>query len=103
MPRQRIHDAAAVHAENSGPVTERSAESETYGTHREYPDVTQGASRESRRGKCRPKRCTVRKTLKLTPQHAAWLEELATASGTTGCVFLKGLLIGAYLESRGRK
>jgi hypothetical protein len=59
MPRQRIREAAVVDAEGSEPIAERSAESATYGTHREYSDVTQGASRESRRGKCRPKRCTV--------------------------------------------
>lgn len=103
MPRQRIHDAAAVHVENSGPITEGASESGTYGTPRESHQLSSGTSRKSRRGKCRPKRCTVRKTLKLSPQHSAWLDELATESGTTGCAFLKGLLIGAYLKKQARQ
>jgi hypothetical protein len=100
MPRQRIHDAAVVNLEASGPVTERSVDS---GISERQPGVTPGISQSSPRRGQRARRCVVPKLLKLTVAQSEQLNALSAAWGLAASDVLKRLLMKAYLEMEARK
>lgn len=101
MPRVRLNPPPAVDIETPDAPAIEALETSgaTSGTSRTSHQLASGASR---RGK-RPKRCTVRKTLKLSPQHAQMLDELAAAWGLPGCQVLKRLLLRAHLDMKGER
>jgi hypothetical protein len=100
MPRQRIHDAAVVDLEASGPVTERSVDS---GISERHTEVTPRISQPSPRRGRRPRRCVVPKLLKLTLAQSEQLNALSTDWGLPASDVLKRLLMNAYRDMDARK